>query len=570
MAQTFADRVSISAGFLADQCGGGAHSAALLTRMFRAVAAPWCDAIVGREPPFANDISDDGSPYEFSVAARGEQLDLRLLVEPQGAPYGLQHNFRAGLAANRRLSAEFGADFQACDAVVDLFAPATSSQGRFAFWHGLVVDPRGSALAKAYLNPRLHGDEQAVPRVLEALDRCGFHGAHAYLRATAQHAIGLPYFALDLCAPERARMKFYLALRDLEAVQRLLGSAVAASQLAGTAGPYTSRPLLVCASFRRDDAEPELTLHVPVRCYASSDAESLSRLAPWASEAVRARVARCVGALDQAHEGRQVVSYLSLKVNAENAFTAYLCPRLYGAADASSVRTLPSQRAPETMRDVEASIAQRAAGLAEHPFMERIAASRDVAEFRSLLQRLGFFTLVFQDVLRLARGACRDDAVRAVCEDLARGDAGHELWYLRDLRRLSVKLDLDVVFRSDYREARDLTYELLAIIAGCDDDCARLSALLVLEGAAELFFTRVPAFARRCGVEEPLEYFGEKHLAAEHAHAIHQAGAGCPLEPIRVPSASQRVVHSVIERTFAVMVRLASDLDRSMGAAQAA
>jgi hypothetical protein len=157
-----------------------------------------------------------------------------------------------------------------------------------------------------------------------------------------------------------------------------------------------------------------------------------------------------------------------------------------------------------------------------------------------------------------------------VCEDLARGDAGHELWYLRDLRKLQVRLDLDVVFRADYREARDLTYELLSVLASCADDRARLSVLLVLEAAAELFFERVPAFARRCGVSEPLEYFGEKHLQAEHAHAIHDHAGDSPLAAISVSGSTAEAIESAVARTFRVMERLARDLASFMEAARAA
>jgi hypothetical protein len=570
MMQSFLNRVSVSAHELAARCAIEARHADLLGHLFELVAAPWCGQPVGTRAPFANDISDDASPYEFSLQMRGERADLRLLVEPQEEPYGLTGNFRAGLEANRRLSAAGYVDTGLFEEVVSLFTPRAGSRGRFALWHGIVVNPEGGVLLKAYLNPSLDGPSLARVRIGEALSRGGFTGARAYLDAMAPYAEGIPYWAVDLCAAERARMKFYFAVRDLGALERFVGDASAARALAGFAGPYEARPLLVCASFRQRDDAPELTVHVPVRCYARSDREALSRVAPWSSEATRARLAASVEALDTAREGQHVVSYVSLKTGASDAFTVYLCPRLYNRAEAP-LRAVPTApKVVATMLDVSEAIEQRAKALEKHPFVSLVERSQDVDAFRLLLQRLGFFTLVFQDVLRLALGATTDPTVRAVCEDLARGDAGHELWYLRDLRKLQVRLDLDVVFRPDYREARDLTYELLSVLASCADDRARLSVLLVLEAAAELFFQRVPAFARRCGVSEPLEYFGEKHIQAEHAHAIHDHAGDSPLAAISVSGVTVEAIESAVARAFRVMERLARDLASFMEAARAA
>jgi Tryptophan dimethylallyltransferase len=569
MMQSFLNRVSASAHELAASCAIEARHAELLGHLFGLVAAPWCGRPVGTRAPFANDLSDDASPYEFSLQMRGERADLRLLVEPQDEPYGLTGNFRAGLEANRRLSAAGYVDTGLFDEVVSLFTPRAASRGRFGLWHGIVVNPDGDVLIKAYLNPSLDGPALARVRIGEALGRGGFTGARAYLDAMAPYAQGIPYWAVDLCAAERARMKFYFAVRELGALERFVGDASAARALSGFAGPYEARPLLVCASFRQRDVAPELTVHVPVRCYAGSDREALSRVAPWSSEATRARLAASVEALDTAREGQQVVSYVSLKAGASDAFTVYLCPRLYGRAE-GQLRALRATPKPATMLDVSEAIEERAKSLEKHPFVALVEGSRDVDAFRLLLQRLGFFTLVFQDVLRLALGATSDPAVRAVCEDLARGDAGHELWYLRDLHKLQVRLDLDVVFRPDYREARDLTYELLSVLAGCADDRARLSVLLVLEAAAELFFRRVPAFARRCGVSEPLEYFGEKHIQAEHAHAIHDHAGDSPLAAISVSGVIEQDIATTVARSFRVMERLARDLASFMETARAA
>jgi hypothetical protein len=569
MMQSFMNRVSTSAHELAASCAIEARHADLLGHLFELVAAPWCGRPVGARAPFANDISDDASPYEFSLQMRGERADLRLLVEPQEEPYGLLGNFRAGLEANRRLASAGYVDTGLFDEVASLFTPRAGSRGRFALWHGIVVSPEGGVLIKAYLNPTLDGPRLARVRIGEALSRGGFLGARAYLDAMAPYAEGIPYWAVDLCAAERARMKFYFAVRELGALERFVGDTSAARALSGFAGPYEARPLLVCASFRQRDDAPELTLHVPVRCYARSDREALARVAPWSSEATRARLGASIAALDTAREGQHVVSYVSLKTGASDAFTVYLCPRLYGRAE-SQLRAVPAAHKASNMLEVSELIEERAKALAQHPFVALVERSHDLDAFRLLLQRLGFFTLVFQDVLRLALGATTDPAVRAVCEDLARGDAGHELWYLRDLRKLQVRLDLDVVFRADYREARDLTYELLSVLASCADDRARLSVLLVLEAAAELFFERVPAFARRCGVSEPLEYFGEKHLQAEHAHAIHDHAGDSPLAAISVSGSTAEAIESAVARTFRVMERLARDLASFMEAARAA
>src|SRR4051812_47709679 len=77
---------------------------------FDLIAGPWGSWRAEHEPHWQSDVTDDGSPFEISVAFSGKTPELRLLAECQERPLTSESAWNAGLALNARLAHEFGAD----------------------------------------------------------------------------------------------------------------------------------------------------------------------------------------------------------------------------------------------------------------------------------------------------------------------------------------------------------------------------------------------------------------------------------------------------------------------------
>src|SRR5690606_24311823 len=145
------------------------ESVAHAVRVFERLSGPWAELPLGDRPPWPNDICDDGSPFELSAAFNDGRTELRMLVEPQEAPFTLASNWKAGLAVNDALAQHEGASLERFARIAPLFAPEEGDDAVFALWHAAVLESTGESLFKAYVNPRIHGAARAPSLVREAL-----------------------------------------------------------------------------------------------------------------------------------------------------------------------------------------------------------------------------------------------------------------------------------------------------------------------------------------------------------------------------------------------------------------
>ncbi len=219
---------------------------------------------------------------------------------------------------------------------------------------------------------------------------------------------------------------------------------------------------------------------------------------------------------------------------------------------------------PLTMLDVERVIERHRDALIQHPFMTRLEGAGTIEQFRRMLPRHAFFTLVFQDVLRLARDKCDDPQIREIARRHELEDKGHDRWYLDDLDRLGVALDIRWMFSAEHALARDVGYALVSQVLSASDDRSRLSIVLSLEAIGREFFVRVPGFAERLGVARGLKYFAVRHLDIERSHDVFRDEGRRQLGAISVPDQTVPEVLNSIERTFEVMAMLADDLDAAL------
>ena len=280
---------------LCEAVGYDASDTETVKRFFSFMSSPWGARQIGHTPPWKSDITDDHTPYELSLALEDGRPEVRFLMEAQSAsgPTTLRSTWEDGHCPHR--AAEPG-----------VRRPAGALQpGEGSVRAGGSACPL-RALARllpqeqpgrhqGLLQPRGQGPERANAVVQEALERLGLHGAWRCLSEQALRPDGqdqIIYFSLDLSAHRAARVKIYLAHRnitaeELESVMSLAheyvpGEAwVFCQALKGHTGRVeSSRSLLTCLSFTSDDDErpASVTLHVPVRCHVRNDMETMERI----------------------------------------------------------------------------------------------------------------------------------------------------------------------------------------------------------------------------------------------------------------------------------------------------
>jgi DMATS type aromatic prenyltransferase len=332
--------------------------------VFQMVSESWGQAPLGDAPGWENDLTDDGTPFEFSLGFETEKPELRLLYESQAdaGPLSQHSSWHAGLALQARLQARKMCDCSQLQQILPLFEPSPDFLPRFSLWHAAVLGEHGASLFKAYLNPEIVGVTHSRGLVQSALERLGMSDAWSFVDQRLADDTRLPYFSLDLKASQTGRVKLYATAVDADSVERLVadtglqpGDATRwLSQLAHSEGPYTGRPILTCFAFRRGANRPEATVHVPIRNYAPNDQEAFERTRALLTPAHANQLEAALNALGKRPlwHSHGVLSYVSLRLGQGRVrVTTYLAPGAYTTGDTNDRRssgTIPTGR-PSTI-----------------------------------------------------------------------------------------------------------------------------------------------------------------------------------------------------------------------------
>jgi DMATS type aromatic prenyltransferase len=308
----------------------------------------WRDEPIAGGPHWPSDITDDHSPFEFSLALDGRSETLRLLTEPQDALNpSLQASWRMANEIHEELALQWGASLQSYEQVADLFAPGPSPSGQFSIWHSAILGDSENPEFKVYLNPKIHGTDDAAQVLNAGLGRLGLGELWSGLTKNVLRRGRLDepvYFSLDLSNEADARVKVYVAHHN--ATARELTAALALSpgfdarrvegwleHLVGGLGPYTARPPITCFALRRGSIDMlSTTLHLPVRCYLAEDFEIARRVCGFLGFAQRVRYMRALTGLAERplESGRGLQTYASLRASpGRQAVTVYLAPQVY-------------------------------------------------------------------------------------------------------------------------------------------------------------------------------------------------------------------------------------------------
>jgi len=313
------------------------------TGVFRRLAGTWGAGSTDEPPRWPSDVTDDHTPFEFSVAIDGAASEVRFLIEVQGVVPSMDANWEAARSMTFHLAEEFGADIERLSAIESLFEP-TARCPRFGMWHAVCVRPGSAPHFKIYLNPQARGKAEAWSVVADAMTRLGFRAALSHL-PLADEKTEPCYFSLDLSARAQARIKVYFAHHDAtsaqveEAISQARGYAAGrasdfCTQMAGFDGPFTRRPVLTCQSFVEGSATPSsATVHFPVRSYVHDDRVVEERVLAYIHRGGASTYGRALKAFARRPlaERGGMQTYVSLRVEGQR-LTVYLAPEAYTAA----------------------------------------------------------------------------------------------------------------------------------------------------------------------------------------------------------------------------------------------
>lgn len=570
------------------------------------LSGDWPSWEAGYDPAWPSDITDDGSPFELSLAFEGGDPALRLLWESQARTSAAEaapaeSSWEVGTSVMARLEQK-GAVVEAYRRIEHLYRPRPSIPVRFSMWHACTLDASGPRDFKVYLNPQVVGIDDAMLLVERTMSELGFTSPFGAVREALSEKARPTYVSLDLGARASSRVKLYFTHRGESSTRVLAQLEASGASLEGVTpwvqrladGPTESlsRPLQTCLAFRPGAERPEASLYVPLRACVAHDDEAIDRLDGLltpAEQTLARDTARAVTGRPLA-DGRGIVTYAGLRSTSRGPrVVVYLSPQLYAVQPArvpldaqradtrSSPSNVPPPRSskaaeapeqrhlPTTVAELRTLVDREQANLATHPFFARLRAEATLADVRRVAPRVAFFVLAFQDVLRLVTEKTTDPVLRQLARAHQLEDAGHDHWYLHDLEVLDVTTDVATLFSRDARAIRDVSYHQVAEAISAESDMARFAVVLCLEAAGVSFFASMVDGLDRLGRSDGLLYFAKQHQAVEANHEIFEDERQKAIDAIPVPTAAGAEVVRAVTRTFATMRNLADHLDALVG-----
>jgi hypothetical protein len=188
-----------------------------------------------------------------------------------------------------------------------------------------------------------------------------------------------------------------------------------------------------------------------------------------------------------------------------------------------------------------------------------------LAETLSFVSALSFWPMAFQDVLRLNTAAIRDATLSQIARHQLLEDRGHDRWFVHDLMLITGSHpDLTAIFSVEHRAARDAAHAIVSESFNAHSDIERIVLLLTVESTGEVFFPAVVDYLRRMGAEPALEYFSQKHLAAERGHELVEESIREVLTGVHLDPDTRLRCLGLINRCYAAFAALFDALEQAM------
>ena|GEM_PF-576496 len=367
--------------------------------IFRAMTTSWGDKKVLKHNTTANidtsvwqsNVSDDGAPFEFSIALDAKQTEIRVLVEAQGREPNLQSNWQAELNLNQQLAENFNVSLDRFQQIQDLFIP-TDSDAKFSMWHSACFYPDKEPAFKLYLNLQSQGRSKAAAIFEESLVRLGFSRVWSALAEIAAQRgpdkDEFVYFSLDLASHSNARVKAYLRHHDATVDDLEQALSVAQNYVPGDVTEFcqaisdgqkvfSAKPAISCFSLiEGDDETPSKgTLYLPISNYAPNDRVVRDRLDRYFTQhgipvsaynsAIRSVASRPLEA------GIGMQSYISFRrEKQQQRLAVYLNPEVNAVEPPRTTLTAQPVKSLPSLEEIIWQYEERT--VADHPFLQRL------------------------------------------------------------------------------------------------------------------------------------------------------------------------------------------------------
>lgn len=209
------------------------------------------------------------------------------------------------------------------------------------------------------------------------------------------------------------------------------------------------------------------------------------------------------------------------------------------------------------MHEILSYIEDRKRGLRHHPFFELLERDEPLERILPFIPLSGFWVMTFQDALRLNAEGLRDSPLERIARHHLSEDAGHDIWYLDDLRlTFGTYPTLPEIFSEEYRACREASFAIISESFGSPTDAARITFLLTLESTGQVFFPHVVEYFRRAGVEPALKYFAQTHLDVERDHELVDERMLQELSRIDLSAETTLQCLATVDRCYAAFEKL--------------
>ncbi len=313
-------------------------------QIFDLMSGPWAD--YSRDVKWENSITDDISPFEFSVVFRGSETTpiVRFLIEPQEFPLNIQSNWKAGLALKEKLKTLPSVDVSKLDKILNIFSPPTAQniESHFSIWYATILEPN-KPLIKVYLNPQIQGEEKTQELVKKAFSTLNSEYAWKFVSDrvySSKNPSKILYFSLDLLSGDKARTKVYMASKSLKDVEAKLqgclnyvsGSASKWVKTLTNKDVFDKKPIQITYNFTSEHDRPGPTIHIPVRSYTENDEKAVERLNDFLSpEQIKTLKAIITAISGSSLKDEKALTYVSFRPSAEGQLDVYcyIAPCIY-------------------------------------------------------------------------------------------------------------------------------------------------------------------------------------------------------------------------------------------------
>jgi hypothetical protein len=189
--------------------------------------------------------------------------------------------------------------------------------------------------------------------------------------------------------------------------------------------------------------------------------------------------------------------------------------------------------------------------LKNHPFFDVIESSQSVEPIARMARAISWWPMVFQDVLRLNLEQVADTEFVGTVKSHRDEDAGHDRWFLDDLRALEIEVpDMEELFGTSFQPIRDACYALIAEVHGTRSSAQRMALLLALESTGHIFFEKVADTVERVCPQLSLRYLSHFHLGVEKDHDLFAEVTGAALDKIVLPEADRAACEQMLSRVY--------------------